>query len=343
MITEPDSARGVPAERTPAPPAVVREPSETLRILYVGGWGRSGSTLLALMVGEVPGFVNVGEVRDIWLKGRGQNRLCGCGSRFRDCAFWARVGEHAFGGWERVDTDEMVRLRAALDRPWCLPLLALPRSWRAFDRKLTAYVGILERLYRAIQHVSGAAVIVDSSKFPSYALLLSRIPGAEVRLVHLVRDSRGVAFSWQRRVTVPDSPDRLMFMPRYSSVSACARYLLYNLQTSLLRPAHIPRLLMRYEDLVADPVRHIDRALAHTKTKGRAGARGAIRDGSVVLSTHHTVMGNPIRLARDRIKLQADEEWLGRMGRAQHLAVTAMTLPLLLRYRYPLLRGGSRK
>src|SRR4028119_1802817 len=57
---------------------------------------------------------------------------------------------------------------------------------------------VLERLYRAIQRVSGAGVIVDSSKRFSYAVLLSLLPFGDLRVVHLVRDSRAVAYSWAR-------------------------------------------------------------------------------------------------------------------------------------------------
>ena len=38
-------------------------------VLYIGGWGRSGSTLLAHVLAEVPGFVSVGELRYVWQGG----------------------------------------------------------------------------------------------------------------------------------------------------------------------------------------------------------------------------------------------------------------------------------
>src|SRR3712207_200886 len=74
---------------------------------------------------------------------------------------------------------------------------------------------VLERLYRAIQKVSGAAVIVDSSKRSTYAVLLSLLPFADLRVVHLVRDSRAVAYSWGR---IKESPAVVggRLMPRTS-------------------------------------------------------------------------------------------------------------------------------
>ena len=39
------------------------------QVLYVGGWGRSGSTLLSHMLAQVAGHVSVGELRYVWQAG----------------------------------------------------------------------------------------------------------------------------------------------------------------------------------------------------------------------------------------------------------------------------------
>ena len=36
--------------------------TEQVTVLYIGGHGRSGSTILAQTLGQIPGFVNVGEL-----------------------------------------------------------------------------------------------------------------------------------------------------------------------------------------------------------------------------------------------------------------------------------------
>ena len=35
-------------------------------VLYIGGWGRSGSTLLSHLLGGLDGMVSVGELRYVW-------------------------------------------------------------------------------------------------------------------------------------------------------------------------------------------------------------------------------------------------------------------------------------
>ncbi|WP_420910932.1 sulfotransferase [Thermus thermophilus] len=38
---------------------------EKVKVVFIGGYGRSGSTLLDRMLGQVEGFVSVGELRHI--------------------------------------------------------------------------------------------------------------------------------------------------------------------------------------------------------------------------------------------------------------------------------------
>ncbi len=304
-----------------------------VRVLYIGGWGRSGSTLLDRMLGQMPGFVSIGEMRDGWLRGCIEDRLCGCGESFRSCRFWRQVGERAFGGWDRADPERLQELRRIYDRPWMLPLLAFASSGPR-PRGLRRYVSALADLYTAIGQVSGARVIVDSSKIPSYALLLRATPTVDLRVVHLVRDARGVVYSWQKRVERPDAPGRTDYMLRYGAVSASIRYVLYNQQTHMLRWLGVPYRLLRYEDLVADPRRYLLEVVGHAGIGADPSWLDFLDADTAALGTNHTVDGNPIRFASGPLRIRADEEWRRRLPVAQRRIVTALTAPMLRRYGY---------
>jgi hypothetical protein len=185
------------------------ELTEQATVLYIGGHGRSGSTILAQTLGQIPGFVYVGELWHVWYRGIRDNERCGCGQLFGSCKFWRAVGEEAFGGWENVDVAKMVEFRPHVDRRRYTPHYALAAKTNVRSRKVNTLLEEcgpnLERLYRAIQAVSGAGVIVDSSKRFSYAVLLNLLPFADLRVVQLVRDSRAVAYSWGRTKVSPQS------------------------------------------------------------------------------------------------------------------------------------------
>src|SRR5450755_1085488 len=64
-------------------------------VLYIAGTGRSGSTVLANILGEVDGVFAAGEVRYLWQRGLKEGRLCGCGLPVRECPVWRKALEEA--------------------------------------------------------------------------------------------------------------------------------------------------------------------------------------------------------------------------------------------------------
>ncbi|MGH9276173.1 MAG: glycosyltransferase [Acidimicrobiales bacterium] len=315
------------------PAAPDRPAGDGWRVLYVGGWGRSGSTLLDRMLGQVPGVVAVGEAREVFLRGCVENRLCGCGVPFDECAFWTAVGERAFGGWAQVDARAMGEMRHRLDRPWQVPFLLLPWRSRRQRSQASTYVGALEQLYAAIAEVSGADVVVDSSKIPSYALLLERALPRRVRAVHLVRDSRGVVFSWQKHVNRTDGAASDT-MVRYGVLAAAARYDLYNGMAHLMRGGGVPTVRVRYEDLVAEPAAAVATILRHAGARTAAADLTYLQQDAVQLVATHTVDGNPMRFQTGAVPLLVDDEWRRAMAPADRAIVAVVTAPLLLVYGY---------
>lgn len=308
-------------------------------VLYVGGAGRSGSTVLERILGRVPGVVCIGELVHIWQRGVAEDQLCGCGRAFSACPFWRAVGEAAFGGWSSVDVDAMLRLHRAVDRNRYVPLMIASWLAPAYGRKLREYGEVLRRIYRAIEEVSGAEVVVDSSKHVSRAYLLRRVRGLDLRVVHLVRDSRGVAYSWTKKVEKPEVAQGGSLMPRYHPARMSGRWLSYNLGFDLLRALRVPSILLRYESLVSDPVREIRRVLSLV---GREGAEPrSLSEAHIDLDVDHTVAGNPMRFRRGRLDLRLDDEWRRKLGKRERRLVSALTWPMLGRYGYGVRTGSG--
>src|SRR5207245_4821641 len=105
-----------PAERLGALRPSERVDGRDPTVLYLGGVGRSGSTLVDRILGQVPGLFSGGEIRDLWARGLIENRQCGCGTPFRSCSFWTEVGRRAFGGWDRIDPPGVLLLARSVDR-----------------------------------------------------------------------------------------------------------------------------------------------------------------------------------------------------------------------------------
>jgi len=79
--------------------------ANAMKVLYIGGSGRSGTTIIGNILGSARGFVHVGELRYIFDRGLIQNRLCGCSAPFRRCSVWNEVLLQAFGSANGVDAE----------------------------------------------------------------------------------------------------------------------------------------------------------------------------------------------------------------------------------------------
>jgi hypothetical protein len=304
-----------------------RDPG-AIKVLFIGGYGRSGSTLLERVLGEVDGFFPAGELRHVFREGYLENRLCGCGVPFRECPFWVRVTEEAFGGMESFDVARLIRVKDRVDRYWRIPQLAWGMNTARARADLEWYIGRLRGLYAAIASVSGASVIVDSSKDVSHGYVLNAI-GAPVEpyVCHLIRDSRAVAHSWARPKFNPGNGRE---MNRWGPVRTSAEWTAINALTGLQRRFNPRYVRLTYGELARSPEATIRRIL---ELIGEGGRSIPLRDGRLLAGrTHHTVAGNPDRFRRGEIEIRWDQSWRAGMPPASRAVVTALTLPMLLRY-----------
>jgi hypothetical protein len=303
-----------------------------VKVLYVAGLGRSGSTILANALGQVEGFFSGGELNFIWKHTLIENRLCGCGRPARECPFWGPVFEEEFGGQSEALAHKMMRLQYSGARTRHIPMMLTEGGRRKIRSRLGEFLDNTERLYQAIQSVSGSRVIVDTSKEPAYGYALGMVPGIDLRVLHLVRDPRAAAYSWAKKKRQPDSTER-EFMHRKTPTQSAVLWDAWNTAIEALwrrMPARYLRL--RYEDFIADPRRSFEEILNLTDEEDAELPLVGERD--VKLGISHTVSGNPNRFDTGTVELRQDRAWQEQMKSRDRALVTALTLPLLARYHY---------
>jgi hypothetical protein len=330
----------VAAPSEPGQYALVPEPH--VRVLYIAGTGRSGSTLFANILGQLDSCASVGELRYFWERGMLDNWYCGCGRRFEDCPMWNKVVAEAFGGSAGVDAAAVRRHLHRATRVRSLPRLALAAGTGRLSSSPAASGELgrhLDRLYRGVAAASGCEVIVDSSKLPIYAWLLERLAGLDVCVVHLVRDPRGAAYSWRRRskprVDATETDTTEVFSPAKSALL----WTLWNGLAAAIYGRSSNYLRVRYEDFAREPEATVDQVARFARLD-----RSDLpfhSDHVVELQPSHTVSGNPNRLGGGKVDIAADDEWSGRMARSEQALVTALTLPVLARFGYPVVPRPS--
>ena len=304
-----------------------------VRVLYVGGVPRSGSTLTDLVLDQLPGHVAVGELFYLFRNGVQLDSLCGCGESFSQCAFWQEVGRRAFGGWESLDVDDVLRLQARVDRTSAIPAV-LTGKGRPSAVEVERYRTLLLAIYRAVQQVSGADVVVDSSKRPSMAYVLRGASGIRLTCVQVVRDPRGVAHSFDKVVPLAPSSDAGEFMPRSTARKVARRWVTVNGLVRGLRHFGVPSLVVRYEDLAADPVRELRRVARLQGIADDDLDPSFLTDEGLKVKRAHLVAGGRIRLVDGVLPIRLDQKWRQDMPAGRRRFVSALTVLSRRRYGY---------
>jgi Sulfotransferase family len=297
---------------------------------------RSGSTLLDMLLGSVDGFFSAGELRELWERGIMEQRLCGCGLTVSDCPVWSEV--LSAPGLADLDPVEVVDWQHRVARVRHTRRLLRARAATARDPRLSKLSAAMTSLYEVTGRVTGARVIVDSSKRPADAALCARLPGIETYVIHLVRDPRAVAYSQRRRKQEFDHETRVE-MERWNVGRAAANWLWLNSVASTI-PYYaptLPFLRLRYEDLLAEPEATLDDLLEFI---GEPNATAPVHDGVATLEANHTVSGNPSRFSTGTVDLRADEEWRSAMATAPWCAATAISAPAIPKFGYDIGTGA---
>lgn len=224
-------------------------------VVYIGGYSRSGSTLLDLILSRALGAFGGGEL--CRLPADWSVRRCSCGQRYPDCAFW--------GGLTLVAEDD--RRRAARRVEGGRLARGLRRAGRR-DREL--HRDTIRRVFGHAAAMSGCDVVIDSSKTARAAVGRARAlagAGLDVRYVHLVRSPYGVADSYER-IGSNIAFEHGLEQPRGRVLRATVGWALANRAAERdRRAAPWPTSVVAYEDLVRDPgpvARRVIRELGFT-------------------------------------------------------------------------------
>ena len=305
-----------------------------MKAVLVVGAGRSGTTLMDLVLGNRDDAVSTGELRFIWRRGVSEGQLCGCGVPLHSCRFWSRVFEES----GLVPTDAIARRRQVLldgvERFRHIPLRWISRTIRSL------HIGsdVIEQEWRfleAISRVSKCGVVIDSSKYPGRALALSE--GAsrsrDLFIIHIIRDPRAVAHAWTKTKFRPEIVKGPSLMPTHNVALSAWTWTAINAAAETLRYAVGRRryLRLRYEDFARRPAIMIEKILRFLELP--ASSAGGLANAHNVTEIAHTVSGNPIRFA-PIIKVSLDEEWRVNMSGYDRRIVTFLSFPLLLKYGY---------
>lgn len=289
-------------------------------ILYIAGYGRSGSTILDTVLGNHPVVFGAGELTHAF-SSMDADGYCSCGSRLSLCPLWGRAKER------------MVRGLPGGDFRFLNELTREEEDIAGTRGRRRAYVRAWRALVDILMEVSEAQFVVDSSKSTwkvARRIALLKESGIEIRLIHLVRNPRAVMCSIQkgsnRLMEKGENPKLRGGMGRglVSWVSSNLLFERYQEKTGS------PFLRIRYEDLVEAPALEITRIGKWLDIDMETLVHKVVNNET--FSPGHGISGNRMR-RQGGIRIRPDHQW--KMGmRMYGTLLSSLSYPLAKRYGY---------
>jgi hypothetical protein len=253
-------------------------------LLFITSRGHSGSTLTEMLIGAHSRVLPLGELKQL---GSDRQEACRCGAaHILACPFWSKV-EATLRSEDNLSLE-----RLELDHP----------DPEIFGRHNGA-------LLRAAQRISGATLLIDSSKTLKRLERLDASGCFDLRCIHLIRSPYGVVHSNVR-------------LGR-DLREACVNYTVSLMKTR--RYLHGREVIeLHYERLVAHPEEVLREIMARL---GLDFEPGQLEWASQDI---HTFAGNTMRVTRDST-IRLDTSWRRGLDWRQKLAVAWWTLPTRFR------------
>lgn len=276
------------------------------RVIYIAGYGRSGSTLLDIVLSQESTVFSGGELRSIGTLLMESHSLCTCGLSFHQCPVWGKIFDTmlTFLKNEGINALAFQRLQNRIESMFSLILLKASGNWLTANKtELDIYTKFYTKLLSSIADL-GFDYVVDSSKTArgnaARPLALQSLVGVPITLIHMVRHplavlnsvSKGLNRDFEKGL----SRKRLFSVPR-----ACLGWPIANLSASIASQLMPERsaAFIRYEDLLISPDTEINRLCTLIGLNPSPILKWLQEDRRN--SERHTLAGNRMRFENVRI------------------------------------------
>lgn len=247
---------------------------EQIKVVFIAGYGRSGSTVLSNIIETSDNVLHLGEFSKYLFDLDMQRRKvpCSCGEVPNECEFWREVfSELDRGMLARISNK--IRVRNIWRKKLGLTAVEVEYVRNVFDRVLA----LVKEKYPKIKYV------VDSSKHPSALYLWKLVGYRDLKVVHFIRGCLSSVDSWSK----PKG-----YLRKKSFFKAGLDWVVINeLAESAINKTGYPAVRVSYSTFVSDPRGSIDNIAEQLELDG-VFVPG---DGNVFHRERavHSLAGNP--------------------------------------------------
>jgi len=301
----------------------------SIPLIYILSNGRSGSTLLDLILGSSPNAWTLGEAQMLPLDYIQNVQFCGCGAPIKDCEFWQTVcpeipllkGRYPIEYFRIPERKGKVLRWELLDD---LRMGKVNQYHEAIEEYGKFNAQYLQAVLKEAQNRKGSTVkwLVDASKDPYRLFWLQQSGYFDIRVIHLTKHPNAFVYSMVKG-QLPKATQKVIRMS--------GRWLIENAIFTRLCNASFSKnyhIHLRYEDLASQPdltSQYLENWLdIQLPSLGSKTFRQ---------SENHAISGNAIRGRIDEIKL--DDKWKYSLPLQYQRLVSLITYSLTKKYKYP--------
>jgi hypothetical protein len=309
----------------------ITKPTDKIKLLYIAGTGRNGSTLLERILNEIPGVFAAGEF------GRNarynHKKICLCGEKLTVCPVWQAITNEINSQLDEekfLQLDQKYSIHKGIQQ---LKLLFQSEKSRLSD-DFKQYLQGLAIKYQSIHKHKSEQIITDSTIDALYGYYLSLIPSIDLYIVHLIRDPRGVSYSRQQlKFASPNA--KKPWSRQVSTFKSALTWVKRNIFIEMKLARSGKYLQVHYEDLVENPSAVVAKIanLLNLKLE-HIDFINENKKSSVFLGESHLIGGNldAFKKGPEKVVLKPDERWKHHMKWLDIMLVTLITWPLMLKY-----------
>jgi hypothetical protein len=300
---------------------------KTKKIVYIAGYGRSGSTLLERILSSNQKMFGVGELFHLLRLINGKNNFCSCGNEIHQCDFWSKIIAKINAEYDIEQTKQDRKFFESITGIFsCIAKRLKKQNYQDYTKE------IFSEIFKLVP--SETKYIIDSSKTARNSLvrpvLLSNL--FDVKVIHLIRDGRGCMWSNLKGSnqkleagvdpTIPFAGLRTALNWPVAN-SGAHFFQLLNSQESYCR--------VKYENFVENPENSLAKIGDFLGVDFAAQINMLKLEQKVPLG--HQLDGNRLR-KKEKIILQPDLEWKSKLGFEYRLLFWLFAWPWGLFYKY---------
>jgi hypothetical protein len=288
-----------------------------LKIIYLFGAGRSGTTAIATFLGGHQKIKTLGEMHQFYDHLR-DKKNCSCGESLLNCEFWSNI---VLNLPEKIqdEPNEFQKLSDKLEYHSSIP----KHFTNTVDKKvLLEYLKNQELIFNEIAKNCPAEYYLDSAKYIGRNLSLRKSKNLSIKSIYVVRDVRGVINSFSKSVQSSRKPLSTIFY--YLSVNAVAEIVyLFSSKKNVIK--------IKYEDFTAYPEKTLLKLSEFLAMDFSELISKINKDESFEIG--HIIGGN--RLKNDKkITLKNDNQWVSSQSRISQIFYYFAALPFMLFNKY---------